>query len=162
MANLITQEDLERKIGVRAVAQLSNDQGGTTADTTVIGEVLGEASDIAKGLLWDAFPSDAQIEALVGADKAAKGAVTDLAIGLLGMRRLSLQDSEGKSVHERRYDRAERKLQQIAEGRVRRAKGEATAGRNKQLGVTHNNTREAGKKTIFAATADNPKGPGGF
>ncbi len=154
---LITKAELERRIGVHTLAELTSDDGSGQADNAIVDELLEEASDRAMGILWSGFPSEQQITDLMTADRAAKGAVLDIAAELAGMRRSGLQSEDGKTPYSGWAARAEKRLVEIAAGK-RRAKGEAEAGTNARLGVRTRPDR----RPIFAATKDNPRGPGGF
>lgn len=157
---LITKAEIERRIGAGTLAELTNDQGGLTADDTVVDEAREEASDRAMGILWRAFPSEAQIVNLAAADRAVKGAVIQICCGILGQRRAGLQSPEGKTPWAGWEAAGEKVLKEIADGK-RRAKGEAAAGQNETL-KTRINQPSPPRTTIFASTKDDPVGPGGF
>lgn len=159
-APLVTREMCERRIGVLAWARLTGDQGADEPDDDTELEILEEATDRAIGLLWNGFPSEEQIRNLVEADKSVRGMLAKLAVGLAGERRPHLINDQGKPLYDGWTEKAERVLAETAEGK-RRAKGEGTAGRNAMLKAS-TNVAPPERKTIFVATKDDPKGPGGF
>lgn len=154
---VITKAELERRIGPQILAELTSDDGSGTADNTIVDAVLDEASDRGIGILWSGFPSEQQIIDLVAADAGVKGAFLDIAAELVGMRRAALQGQEGTTPYSGWAKRAEQRLAEVASGK-RRAKGEGTVGKNARLGVRYRPERS----TVFAATKDDPKGPGGY
>jgi hypothetical protein len=157
---LITQAELERKIGPQNLAQLTSDDGSDVADATIVDEIIEEASDRAIGLLWSGFPAEQRIIDLVTADRAVKGAILDIAAELAGMRRSVLQTAEGKTPYSGWAARGEKRLAEVASGK-RRARGEAEVGKNDRLG-TRVNQASPPRRTVFASTSDDPVGPGGF
>lgn len=165
MANLISQSDVEQRMGgPRYLVQLTDDDGDGTADTAIVAWGLDEASRIAEGLLWRGFPSLTKIAALVAADSAAKGAVADIACGLFGGRRNEFVTEAGKPQQHWRREQGEKYLRQIAET-ARRSPGEASVGANDMLRMRV--TREVPPTTfVFSDTsaerAAGGRGPGGF
>lgn len=162
-ANLITQADLERRLGGPAVlVRLAADDGGVAADATIVADLLAEASLLGYGLLWNGFPSEEQIALLVTNDVAVKGAVCDIACGLAGQRRPEWVNDKGEPMMGWRRLQGERVLAQIVK-RERRAGGEQQAGTN-TLTRSRRSARmkDDSAPSFFANSDKDPKGPGGF
>lgn len=159
MADLFTQQDLERHIGPTEVAQLLDDDGDGVADAANVAQVIDVASDMAVGLLRGGF-SEAQILDLAANDWAVKEAVLDIAAGLCGKRRKEFGGASGEYPYKGRRDEGIQTLKDIAAAK-RRAKGEATAGINQRIGTTVNVNRDEAP-LVFTPTKKNPVGPGGF
>jgi len=157
MADLITQSDLEIRIGARAVAEFSDDDGDGVADVDVVAWALSTASREAEGALRPGFPTAAQVAAIVGADSAVLNLIVEIAAGLLGGRRISTLSADGKAPFEGWRERALKRLREIGAADARAA-GEETGGGNALLRARVNPKRDM----VFAATARDPKGPGGF
>lgn len=157
---LVTREMVEAVIGATAWARLTGDKGADEPDEVTELRIFKVATDRAIGLLWPGFPSEERIRNLVGDDDGVNDMVANLAIGLAGKRRPHLVDGQGKPLYAGWSEKAERDLADIASGK-RRAKGEATAGRNELL-KAETNVKPPERKTVFLATKDDPKGPGGF
>ncbi len=157
MADLITQADLENRIGVTELIHLTDDDDSGQADADKITWALSTASSYAKGLLYKGFQSEEKIELVVAADPALKNDVVEIAVGLLGGRRRQLVGEDGRNPYSGWREKAEQRLQQVAVAK-RRAIGEETGGSNDTIGTTV----QPDRAMIFAATKDDPIGPGGF
>ncbi len=160
LKDLITQRDLELRIGSNNVARMCNDVGGNDADQEILRKVIGQASARARTLLYRAYPSNEQIKNLVTADEGVKMLVEDLAIGLMGDRRPGFLASDGKTPYSSFRGRAEKALRAFADADDRPA-GEESAGASSVVAAEAHPSR-AQRDPVFAASSDDPKGPGGF
>jgi hypothetical protein len=156
-ATLVTQAQLELRVGVHTVARYCCDDGSDVANPAIVDEVLSEAEDEGIGLLGAGFTPD-QIVQLATDDASVRGAFLDIAADLMGRRRPSFLDAEGRSPFSQWRKRAEDVLERAGQAQ-RRFKGESTAGRNRLLGASTNRQPHA---PIFVGTKDNPTGSGGF
>ena len=157
MADLIDQADVEARIGPRCLVDLLDDDGDGIADASRIAALLTAASKIARGILYRAFPSSDQIDDLVEADEGVKNDVVEIFVGLASGGRPHMLGPDGKSPFSSWRAEASKRLNAIADAQIRSI-GEETAGANQTLTTTVQPTRTP----IFAATADDPIGPGGF
>lgn len=157
MADLITQADIEQRIGAAELVRLLDDDGDGVADSGNVTWALTAASAIAKGILYRAFSSETKIEALVAADPGVLNDVVEIAVGLAGTRRPQLLGADGRSPYSHWRKDAEARLDRVASAKTR-AIGEATAGLNETVYSNVSPTRTP----LFAATKLNPTGPGGF
>lgn len=157
---LFTQADLELRIGgPRYLVQLTDDDGDGIADVQVVSYIRIEASKIAKGILWGAWPSEDQIEALVLKDPAVLGFVCDLAAGIAGGRRPEWVTNDGKPFFGWRYERGQRELRKLSELSLR-TPAEAEVGTNQTLAAR--TTGETPTYRAFLPTREHPRGRGGF
>lgn len=157
MAALISQADVEKRIGALAFARLCDDDGDGAADAPVVEELLEEASKIAEGILLRSF-SRATIAKLAADDIALRGAICDVAIGLAGRRRPELLGPNGNAYTEMRKD-GERVLFNMTKAEQRIA-AEETDGANGTIGGAISVHLPA--RHVFARSRTNPRGSGGF
>lgn len=156
-ASVITQQMLELRFGVRTVAQYCNDEGGATADATIVAEVLEEAEDEGIGLLGPGYTVE-MAEQLAAADASVRGAFLEIAADVMGRRRVALLDAEGRSPFSGLRKRAEAVLTRVGKAQ-QRAKGEETAGRNR---LVKTRTNRKPSPLIMGGTSGNTRGSGGF
>lgn len=161
MADLITQSDIELRMGEADFARFCDDDGDGVADTGPVKSILAEASAIAKDILWSAFPSVALIEGLMSHSPSAKGAVCDIACALAGKRRREFLGPDGKNPYSDWKKDGEAMLERIAKGE-RRLSAEETQGRNQTIGNRVNRSDDATFQFAFPGTRKNPHGPGGY
>lgn len=154
---LITQADLEQRIGPANLAKMLDDDGDGIADPANVTWVLTTASRIAEGILRIAFKSQAQIKAIVDADDAIKNDIVEIGIGLSGGRRPGFLGADGKTPYSGWREAAEKRLKEVAEAK-RRAIGEDTGGTNERL----KSEVRPGTEPVYGVTSTNPKGFGGF
>jgi len=133
--------------------ELTDDNGDSVADTSVVAALLTQASDIARSALYPAFTS-AQAESLASSDSSVKAAVVEICCGLAGSRRLHLLSADGRQPFYGWLERAEQKLRDVAAGKIR-AVGEATAGANPNVSMNATTTE---REQIFSGAS----GSGGF
>jgi len=157
MPTLITQAQLELRVGAQTVARYCCDTGADVADVTIVTEVLDEAEDIGAGLLLPGF-SDAQIVLLAANGPAVRGALLAIAADLMARRRPALLDAEGRTPYSGWRKSAEQVLQRAGQAQTR-LRAESAAGNNQLISVSTNRTPP---QLIFAGTKANPRGPGGF
>lgn len=157
---MISQRDLELRIGADNVARMTNDDGGTEPDPEIMQKVLIQASSRARTLLFRGFPSNDQIEELVACDEGVKMLVEDIGIGLMGDRRPGFIAADGRTPYSAFRTRAEKALRDVADGADRSAGEEAAGGVGTVAGEAK--PARAQRDPVFAATANDPKGPGGF
>lgn len=156
---LVTQAQLETQFGAGTVQRYCDDNRDGVADAGVVAQVLDEGSDIAHSILRTAF-SDAAIVLLAANDAGIRGAALDICAERMGNRRVELRNPDGTTPFTEARRTAEKHLRHIADAE-RRSKGEALAGKNPTVGVRVNRELPS-KDLVFAGTAENPKGPGGF
>jgi hypothetical protein len=157
MTALITQADVERRIGARTLAQLLDDDGDEVADAANVTWMLNTASRIAEGALKPGFPTAALVATLVAADAAVLNDVVEIAAGLAGGHKPGLVGADGRSPYDGWRDKAEKRL--VALGKAEsRATGEETAGNNRKLATS----KSCGRELLFSSTPSNPTGSGGF
>jgi hypothetical protein len=159
-AALVTQLDVEQRIGLSAVTQLCDDDGDGTADPAVVTQVLDEASSIARSILWNGFPSEDQIALVVADDTAVRGAIADIAVALMGRRKQEFRGEDGRGPYGSWRKDAEDVLKRTAMAE-RRSPAEKTAGANVSVG-TSTNRAPPSYNFQFAGTRANPRGSGGF
>lgn len=161
MTALVTQAGLERRIGgPRYLVQLTDDNGDGVADADTVAQILDEASRIGEALLWDGWPNNDQIAALVAADVALQGAIYDIACGLAGDRRPEWRAADGEPFYSTRRTRGEAYLREVAMAKGRRSRAEGAVGANAIVGPR--TTAQNPPVFTFAASSSNTKGPGGF
>lgn len=156
---LVTQEDLENRVGSRVLARLLDDDGDGVADPSLVTWCLRTATDEAYGLLRTGFRSDEQIRDVVDTDAGLRNAITELAIGLAGSRKPSMVATDGSTPYAQWRTHATKTLEAWGAGK-RRAKGETEGGRNEATKVRVQPI--AAGDTVFIPSSSDPKGPGGF
>ena len=160
MDALITQADLELRIGARNLLKLTDEQHNATVTAALITRACAIATSVGVGLLMPGFEADAQVQLLVENDEGVKNAFVEIAIAWLGGRKPGMLAADGSTPFSNWRAPAEKMLAEIAAGK-RRAAGEVLAGTNKAAIPMRVQPLAAGD-TIFLATTDNPTGPGGF
>lgn len=159
MTPLITQAELERRIGADRARQLLDDDRDGQADQAAFEEVIQEASDVAGGELLGAFSQD-QIVRLAAADRGLRGAVILVALGVLGERRPEFVDPQGRPLFAGFYDRGVARLKAYRSTASRIA-AEEKEGQNLTMGTRLRAPRGVGVFS-FVPTRRNPKAGGGF
>lgn len=154
---LIARADLNARFGAATVTRFADDIGDDSASDDNLDVVLEEATSIALGYLRRAWTTD-QVSLLVTNDPAVKGALCDIAMGVLSRRRPEFIGPDGKSLYAAVQKAGEDRLDKMAKAELRPA-GETTAGANPIVRTTTNRDT-----TIFTfqGTKANPKAPGGF
>jgi hypothetical protein len=155
---VITQQDVEDRIGPERLAQLLDDDGDGVADAPLVGRLLQQATDRGAGRLLKAFSAD-QIAKLAAADAGLRDAFVDLFLMFAGQHRPEFVDANGRSVFAEIGRGGLATLGDYAAARDR-ILAEETKGTNQLLGFRV--TRARPPIFTFAATKGNPRGPGGF
>lgn len=159
---LVTQQQVELKVGSLTLSQLTDDDGDGVADQLVLDYCSEVASDVAYGILLKAYPSEQRVQQLVSDDAAVRDAVVDVYVGVAGERRPSLLTQDGETPYSAWRKRGERFLQDVVAGKYR-PKGEALGGENElqQTDVQRKPGNAVPFRTVIAGTRDDPT-PGGF
>lgn len=155
---LISQADLELRVGARRIVELTDDDADGVADEAPVAAVIQAASDRAGGKLLAAW-SLAQIIALAAEDSAVRAAVVSVALGYLGERRPEFTDAQGRTLYSAQRADGLSQLDDIVRAKTRSV-GEEKVGVNRTLGTRV--SRQRPPTFTFAATGRDPKGPGGF
>lgn len=160
--NLITQADLERRVGARTVAQFLSDDGGQAPDPTLVNEVLDEASRRAEGLLLPAFSLESVVKLALD-DVAVRGDICDIAADLMSRRRPALLADDGTTPYSKWRKDAEEHLKLVAKNELRLAgeRGPSGAGVNRAITIANKPNIDP-PQFVFAGTKDRPGGTGGF
>lgn len=157
---LISLGDMEKRFTPGVMAQFLDDDGDGAADTAAAAEALEEASSIGAGILKDAFPTAADLEAKVLVDAALRGALCDIAMGIIGRRRPAFSSPDGKTPYAAVRVEAEKTLERIAKAE-RRLEAEGTTAVNAAVGVSRV-TRSGDRDFVFVPNSRNPSAGGGF
>ncbi len=156
--HLITQRMVELRYGSKIVRDyLDSDRSGQ-ADPEKVEEILGEASDVIRGLMLPGFAIK-QLTDLITVDRAVRGYCCAIFMGTAALHKPSLLNDDGENTYTKLKDKAEKALKAIAAADQRRSAGEEEVGPNRKLGVTANRNPIP---SVFQATKDRPRGPGGF
>jgi phage gp36-like protein len=156
--HLITQRMVELRYGSKVVRDyLDHDRSGR-ADPERVEEVLGEASDVIRGLMLPGF-SLPSLQELITRDKAVRGYCCAIFMGVAAQQRPALMNAEGMNPFIKLQERSEKKLKEIAAANERRGGREEETGRNRKLGVSTNRNP---LPSVFQQTKSRRNGPGGF
>jgi hypothetical protein len=155
---LIDQAELERTLGAGTVARLCTDDGGATPDPEVVDGLILQASQHAAGILYAGFQSEDKIRALCEADASVRGHICRIWADLAAYRRPALLNDRGETPYTMGRKMAEEHLKRVSQAEAR-AIGEASAGINENIDAETNRPEW---DPIFAATSEDPQGPGGF
>lgn len=158
MAALSTQARLESRVGARQLVAMADDDQDGVADAAIITWAIDIGSRRAEGILLGAFGSTTRIKQLVDADPSLQNDIDEICLGVLSTRRPSFLSPEGTTPLSLLGRAAEKRLREVADT-DRGAAGEETAGQNDAI-ATHVNRDPT--TFVFAASASNPRGPGGF
>jgi hypothetical protein len=153
----VAASDVEKRYGAVNVAQLFDDGGDGEADTDPLTFAIEEASGEADAFLLSAFPkvSIAQLSE----DPRFRGAVCDLVMAIGGERRHEWMRVDGTYPHGDKRKRAKEMLKMLGQG-LERLGAEETYGENPVRTGRTNVTLPA--VHVFAISASNPRGRGGF
>lgn len=156
--HLITQRMVETRFGSKVVRDyLDGDRSGQ-ADPVKVEEILGEASDVIRGLMMPGF-SLQQLTDLITRDRAVRGYCCSIFMMVAAQQKPALLDENGENAFTKLGGRGEKKLKEIAAADQRRGGREEETGNNRKIGVSANRNPIP---SVFQATKNNPRGPGGF
>jgi hypothetical protein len=158
VGNLIDQAELERTLGAGTVARLCTDDGGATPDPEVVANLIEQASKHAMGILYAGFQSTEKIEALATADASLRGHIARIWADLAAYRRPALLNDRGETPYTMGRKMAEEHLRRLSQAEARSI-GEEKAGINENIDTE---TNRPDWDPVFAATGEDPQGPGGF
>ncbi len=155
MRPYITRDDLVQRFTARRVDQLFDDDGSGRADGDPLVTIIAEASARAHAILAPVY-TGAEIAALSN-DPAFRGAVSEIAMALAGRRRAEFQNDQGEAPYTTLLESARETLQAVAQATLRL--GADSASGNARVGGGTNRRRPS---FVFAASRDDPRGPGGY
>lgn len=134
MAKFVTQESLQRRLGVERVRQLfDDDRDGTLNDeeTATLNEILSEADDTVIAALLNKGWTLAELNGL-SEDRALQRAACQIAAELAGERRPEFRDDEGFGPYDKMGERARETLKTFARGESR-SRLEPSVGINRAI-----------------------------
>jgi hypothetical protein len=161
--NLLSQLQLERRFGPGTVRDFADLTGDGSSVATRVEEVLREASGRMIAILRKGWADIEQIQDMclgADADPDIVGAGLDIAIAILARGRSHTLGPDGVSMYASFEAGGEKRLRAAADGATK-PDAERTVGANRlrSVGLEPNRPEQP---MVFAATRDNPRGPGGF
>ena len=158
-AAIINQRMLELRFGAKVVLDMFDSARSGRVDGERVEEVLNEATDLMAGMCLGAF-SVSDLRDLAAVDTYVRGLCCNIAMGLASLNRPGLMTAEGGNPYTKLQEKSEAKLRDIVQAKAAaRFAGEETVGRNRKL---QNEVNRPTATPIFAATRNDPVGPGGF
>jgi hypothetical protein len=157
IGRLIERVDVERVIAPQDVVDFCDDDGDGEADGPVVEAMLDQASRVAANLLrgWTA----ARVEEAVAADPGLRGALAQIAAGLMGERRRQFRDAQGKGPTHKLLELGRETVRAIAAGEERTA-AEPDIGPPVNAKASANVPADG--ESFIAPTSVYPSGRGGF
>ena len=153
----ITQADIEARHKPKEVRSAACDDGSGTAGPA-LATAISTASRRAQLILGRAWPTQAQVEALVAGDDAVNGAICDMAMYELTKRVKAWIGQDGKPLLAQVNKDAEALLNSLADAQLR-SNGEVGAGANRLHNIRVNSPDDP--QFVFAPSLTNPT-PGGY